>query len=136
VATQNDLAWLEGRHVLVVDPDETVRDAIRRLLEPHGCRVIVASDGRSAIERVGALPREQRLDAVIADVVLPDMRGRELVTRLRESQGTMAAVLMTGFGYDPQCVVKPTPPATFLYKPFRAEHLRRALETALADRQE
>ncbi|MFO7905342.1 MAG: response regulator [Planctomycetota bacterium] len=127
----SNLPWLQGRSILLVDGDRAVRDAIYGLLEPYNCRMIMASAGSDALVKVGTSPRVARLDAVITEMRLPDMNSYELVTRLQELLGPLAIILMTRFGYDPNCLGKHVQSSKLLYKPFRSDQLFRALETAL-----
>ena len=68
------------RSILVVDDDPNVSRVTKLRLEQEGYHVEVARDGAVALERL----REQTFDAVITDVVMPGMDGRELCERIGE----------------------------------------------------
>lgn len=67
--------------VLVVDDDEDVTDTMREILEDEGHRVLVAGDGRRALEVVHA----ERPDLVLLDLEMPEMDGRSFLAELRKA---------------------------------------------------
>lgn len=69
--------------VLVVDDDPLFCDHVCRLLEPDGYQVLVARDAYDAL----AASRSIRPDAVLIDVVLPDIEGPQLCRLLRQTPG-------------------------------------------------
>ncbi len=85
----------ERKLVLVVDDEAPIRALVRLALEPEFA-VIEASNGQEGIEAV----LRHRPDAVLLDVLMPDMDGRETLRRMRELVDTpvimLAAVQRTG----------------------------------------
>jgi two-component system response regulator MprA len=75
--------------VLVVDDDRTLRDAVRRALTLGGYEVRVAEGGYEGLARV----TETRPDAIVLDVLMPDIDGLEVCRRLR-SDGDRTPILM------------------------------------------
>lgn len=65
--------------VLVVDDSATVRKFVSASLQLDGIKVVTASDGMEALER---LPQES-IDLVITDLNMPEMDGFELIRNLR-----------------------------------------------------
>jgi CheY-like chemotaxis protein len=65
--------------ILVVEDDAAARDATQLLLEELGALVVVAVDGRDALDR---LPRVDP-DLVLTDLAMPRLSGGELLARLR-----------------------------------------------------
>src|SRR5262245_54111251 len=74
--------------ILVVDDEEHLATGIRENLEAEGYRTDVAHDGAAGLERLRAEP----FDLVVLDVMMPNMDGLELCTRLR-SEGIQTPVL-------------------------------------------
>jgi DNA-binding response OmpR family regulator len=70
----------EGPLVLVVDDDEAIRTALERALRLEGFAVEVADGGRRALE----LTEEHQPGVIVLDVVMPDLSGVRVVSRLRE----------------------------------------------------
>ena len=75
--------------VLLVEPDSFARDALRRALVLSGWDVIVAGEGRGALERV----LDEAPDALALAAELPDIDGLDVCRRLREV-GERVPILM------------------------------------------
>lgn len=122
---------LVGKRVLVVDADESVRSAAHALLDRYGCIVETAHDGSEAQFMVRSLAKDQRYDAIISDIRLPDMSGYDLMMKLKEIMEVVPMALMTGFGYDPgHSIVRARQAGlqAVLYKPFRLDQLLETVE--------
>ena len=72
---------LRGKKVLLVDDDERNSYALSKTLSESGTRVIVADNGKMALEK---LQQEKNIDIVLMDVMMPVMDGYEATTRIRE----------------------------------------------------
>src|SRR5215218_2751695 len=75
--------------ILVVDDEPAVREAIDRALRLDGYRTELAPDGSAALQQLAAVPP----DAVVLDVLMPDVDGLEVCRRLRAA-GDRTPVLM------------------------------------------
>jgi two-component system, cell cycle sensor histidine kinase and response regulator CckA len=102
--------------ILLVEDEEMVRRAGRRILEKHGYRVLQAADGAEAL----LLLRERgsEIALVVSDVVMPRMGGRELYASLREEGFRMPFLFTSGYtdrmssdtvALDPSVPVLPKP---------------------------
>lgn len=119
---------LQGRRILVVDEDDTVREDAHHLLERYGCVVETAHKGDEAVLMVRERGKDDPYDVIISDIKLPDYSGFQLMMRLREHMDHVPMVLMKGFGYDPgHSIVKARQnglhPKALLFKPFRLDQL-------------
>jgi CheY-like chemotaxis protein len=76
--------------VLVVDDDEPNRDWLKRVLEPAGFSVVVASGGQEAIEMAKADPP----DLVMLDLMMPNVTGFDVVEALRADTATHSIPIM------------------------------------------
>jgi CheY-like chemotaxis protein len=72
---------LVGKRVLVVDDDMRTVYALSATLRAKGAEVLVADTGTAAL---AALGREERVDAVLMDVMMPEMDGYETMRRIRQ----------------------------------------------------
>lgn len=126
---------LMGRRILVVDPDENVRNDAHSLLERYGCIVETALDGDQAVSMVRNCG-EEHYDVILSDIKLPDYSGYQLMLRLQKLMDYVPMALMTGFGYDPgHSIVKARQAGlhrkAILYKPFRLDQLLGVTETLI-----
>lgn len=80
-AAARSKAALTDRRVLLVDDNASNRDAIADLLELAGATVDTAASGGEALERLA----RRAYDAVLMDMQLPDMAGREVTRRIRRN---------------------------------------------------
>ena len=71
----------KGGRVLVVDDDPMVRDTLGQMLADEGYVVDAATDGSDALLRV----RAARPDAILLDLMMPGMNGRQFLDELRAS---------------------------------------------------
>ena len=88
----------EPLHVVVVEDQQDVRDAMRALLAGWGHRVDEAADGESGIERI----LETRPDVALIDIAMPGMDGYAVARHIRSRLGDAAPrlVALTGFGRE------------------------------------
>jgi len=118
--------------ILLVEDDEGVRQLTRRILEDFGFRVIEARNGTEALALLDA--GSTRVDAVVSDVVMPGMGGRELVGRLRLRRPDLPVLFLSGYtGDEVSDEVRGHPHQGFLQKPFSPDALAAALEELLVE---
>ncbi len=77
--------------ILVVDDDEPLRKALRRVLTAHGFHVEVAGDGAEALARL----RERSFDAVVLDVMMPGSDGIQVCAQLRAAGDSLPVLMLT-----------------------------------------
>lgn len=84
--------------ILAVDDQEDNLVLLMEILKPFGCKVIPAADGESSI----ALAQNYLPDLILLDVMLPDIHGIEVVTRLRKNPHTkdIPIIAVTGLARD------------------------------------
>lgn len=79
-----------GRHVLLIEDEPNIAEALRFVLARDGWRVSVLADGAAAVAEVARLCP----DLVILDLMLPGMSGLEIVTLLRAGDATKTLPVM------------------------------------------
>jgi len=126
--TNRDLRGCET--VLLVEDEPAIRRLGRILLEGLGYRVLDASSPLEAL----ALAREQSegIDLLITDVVMPEMSGKRLATRLQEIYPDLRCLFMSG--YTENVIMHHgvlDKGVSFLPKPFTREQLARKVRQAL-----
>lgn len=118
----------ETKHILIVD-EPNVRLVFRTALESAGYRVSEASDGESALARLGLGP----VDLVLLDLKLPDLDGLEVLARIRDSGDDVAVIIVTAHGDVPNAVrAMKLGAVDFLAKPLSPERLRAVVAEVLA----
>ena len=78
-------------HLLVVDDEPAVREALRRALELEGYRVELAEDGADALARIAA----KEPDAVVLDILMPVVDGLTVARRLRDQDNPVPILMLT-----------------------------------------
>jgi CheY-like chemotaxis protein len=126
-------APLEGITILVTDDDHGVRTVISLVLEQAGSTVVQAADGHEAVAIVRR--RCEDIDAVLLDVMMPQLNGPEALPELRETCPGLPVVFFSGFDRNEVAdhLVDPTGYTSFLPKPCDHEMLVAELRRA-ADR--
>ena len=71
---------LAGRKVLIIDDDIRNIFALAGALEEHGLRVVDAESGKSGLD---LLQREPHIDAVLMDIMMPDLDGFDSIRMIR-----------------------------------------------------
>ena len=122
---------LNGRRILVVDDDGGIRRSLTEMLELDGCRVTSAADGEQALAALA----ETNFDAVLSDVVMPNMDGYDLHKAVRERYPGLPVLMMTAFHYDKDHIIKRSRieglNAVIFKKPVDPAQLRSALVAAI-----
>ncbi len=75
--------------MLVVDDEPMVREVASTYLVREGFEVSEAADGTTALERVGA----ERFDLIVLDVMLPEIDGFSILTRIRRTSDVPVVLL-------------------------------------------
>ncbi|MFN8652894.1 MAG: CHASE3 domain-containing protein [Gemmatimonadales bacterium] len=121
-----------GLVAAVVDDNVSVRSLTTALLEDEGFTV---SSFASAEEALVALSGQSRLDLLITDLILGNMDGSALATRLRERYPSLPVLYMSGYTADTDMVrqLLNEPGVRFLDKPFRSAELLQLVAGLLAD---
>jgi two-component system, cell cycle sensor histidine kinase and response regulator CckA len=117
-------------NLLLVEDDPAVARMARRVLERAGYRVLVAHRPADAIR----LSREEkgRLSLLITDVVMPDMRGRDLLHELRRDRPDLQALFISGYPLGTDVLAENIEPgAAFLPKPFSMNRLLNTVRQSL-----
>ena len=106
--------------VLVVEDDDTLREALCDTIEFGGYRVVAAEDGQEALSRL----EDNAVDMIISDVQMDGMDGHRLLKEVRSRRPELPFVMITAHGSVRDAVSAMRDGATdYLLKPFEAEVL-------------
>ncbi len=115
-------------NVLVVDDEQVHRYMLCSMLKEWGWRCVEADDGQTAVAAV----EKHTYDAVLMDVRMARMDGREAFTRIHAMQPALPVIIMTAFSSVDDAVEAIRHGAhDYLTKPLDFDRLRLALERAV-----
>jgi CheY-like chemotaxis protein len=113
--------------VLVVDDESTLRELAQSALEEMGFIVETAENGREGVAAFQAL--HSRLYAVVLDLKMPDMGGREALEEMRRIDATVPVIICSGYGENEEVQTALSLGAVgMLTKPYRIIELSDALQ--------
>jgi PAS domain S-box-containing protein len=108
--------------ILLVDDEKMVLVVNRKLLESLGYRVYSAGSGQDAISV--CMEKQNEIDLVILDMIMPGISGAELIDRLREISSSIRILLTSGYSIDGEAQkIMERGCSGFLQKPFQLEQL-------------
>ena len=91
---------LRKRRVLIVDDENIVRELIKGVLSEEGIDVLKAADGYEAIKIFK--DGHNRIDLVILDMIMPGIKGDEVLRQLREIRNDVKIIISSGFMSEEQ----------------------------------
>jgi DNA-binding NtrC family response regulator len=118
--------------VLIVDDDPVQRRLLENMASRFGYEVMVADGGDAAVAAFTG-PDAARIDCMILDLVMPDLDGYGVLTRMREAGLNIPVIVQTAHGGIDTVVAAMRAGATdFVVKPVGAERLQVSLRNALS----
>jgi CheY-like chemotaxis protein len=115
------------QHILVVDDEPMVQEALQLMLIHHGHTVELASDGPEALQKIA----KQKFDVIFTDLKMPEMRGDELARHIRKEYPSQFIIMISAYSnlLTPR-QRQETPVDLFVNKPFQLQTIFTVLETA------
>jgi two-component system cell cycle sensor histidine kinase/response regulator CckA len=118
--------------ILLVEDEDPVRAVNARALSARGYTVLEAASGVEALQIIQA--RQEPVDLVVSDVVMPEMDGPTLLGELRKLYPDLKVIFVSGYAED--AFRKNLPEGeefNFLAKPFSLKQLVEAVKQAVAE---
>jgi CheY-like chemotaxis protein len=116
--------------ILVIDDEDTVRQAATSALESYGYKVVAAANGKEGVRLFQELAGQ--IDAVLLDMTMPVMSGEEALARLKDIQSDIPVVLSSGYNEaDATRRFTGKGLAGFIQKPYAAAGLAEKIRIAL-----
>ena len=107
--------------ILVVDDEPSMREMLRIVLRRDGYEVVLAENGKAAIERLQSQP----FDLLLSDIRMPDLSGVEVLRAAKEINRDLVAFMMTAFASTDTAVEAMRLGAVdYFVKPFSMDELR------------
>lgn len=115
--------------ILVIDDEAPIRMLLRTVLEKDGYEVREAADGRAGI----ALYRQAPADLVIADILMPELDGLDMIVELTREFLNVKVIAITGVHGEPDLLdrARLLGARHTLYKPFSLEQLLKVVRYEL-----
>ncbi len=120
----------EHATILLVDDNDSVRNAIGSLLEMYGHKVLQASSGAEAVQIADAQTRP--VDLLITDMIMPQMSGKELAEQMEATHPGLKVLFISG--YTEEAVFRGgqlKAKSAFLSKPASADAIIRKIHDLL-----
>lgn len=109
--------------ILIVEDSRTQAEYLRHILETEGYRVLLADNGREALEQVATfLPT-----IILSDIVMPEMDGYEFCHRIKQDKKTAEIpVILVSQLFDPADIIRGLESGAddFIIKPYDPEYIR------------
>jgi two-component system cell cycle sensor histidine kinase/response regulator CckA len=120
----------DGRTVLVVDDDPSMREVSRRVLEGYGYRVMLARDGAEAVTLYAQSMGE--ISLVIVDMMMPVMDGSTAIQALLRMNPAIRVIAVSGIAANAATLPRSEAGTVhFLAKPYSSETLLKAMSDVL-----
>jgi DNA-binding response OmpR family regulator len=110
-----------------------VRDLVKEILQSEGHQVTLADGGQAGLDAFFAAAwRDQRFDAVITDLGMPSVDGRQLTHVVKRESPSTPVIMMTGWGSLMQSQAELRAPVDLLLnKPPSMQELNQALRRVI-----
>ena len=117
--------------ILIVDDDPIQRRLLEAMTRRFGYDVETAENGETAVARLEATDRPS-VNLIVLDLVMPDLDGMGVLTRMRQRELTMPAIVQTAHGSIEAVISAMRAGAVdFVVKPVGAERLQVSIKNAL-----
>jgi len=121
----------EPATLLIADDDPGLRESLERTLTREGYKVVLASDGNAALERL----QGGGIDLVLTDLKMPGLTGIEVLRAAKAIAPDVDVILLTAFGTVEEAVKAMKEGAyDFLTKPFQRAQVIKLIRQALERR--
>lgn len=119
-----------NERILIAEDDADMRELLEEILTDEDYEVVTAANGRFALAHVR--DEQQPIDLVITDVQMPELKGDELLRKVREARLETPVLVITAFGSVENAVEMVKQGAfSYLTKPFATKDLLEVVRAAL-----
>jgi CheY-like chemotaxis protein len=119
--------------LLVVDDEAFVLEALTAIVQSLGYQVIAAENGHQAISKFKE--NQQQISGVLLDMIMPDMRGDQVMKALRDIRPDIKVILSSGYSLEGLGEEGGNPGGDgFIQKPYQVKRLAEVLNKVLHPR--
>ncbi|HEX8268240.1 MAG TPA: sigma-54 dependent transcriptional regulator [Pyrinomonadaceae bacterium] len=120
-----------NERILIAEDDADMRELLEEILSDAGYEVIAAANGRLALAEIS--DEKRMIDLVLTDVQMPEVKGDELLTKIRQNRAETPTIVITAFGSVENAVEMVKKGAySYLTKPFQTKDLLETVGAALS----
>jgi DNA-binding NtrC family response regulator len=117
--------------VLIIDDEAEIRDMLSSVLEDDGYSVETAENGKDAIKKC----KNMHFDVALIDIDLPDIKGTELLPKLKEMDPKMVKIIITGHPSIENAVKSVNERSDgYILKPFNIPALLETIKRLIAEK--
>jgi two-component system response regulator AtoC len=117
--------------ILIIDDDASVRKVLSSILSEKGYLVATVENGKQALKAA----EKEHFDLALIDVVLPSIKGTDLLRKLKERQPRMVKIIVTGFPSLETAIKAVNEGADgYILKPWNAKELLKAIRKHLDEK--
>ncbi len=114
--------------ILVVDDEQSMRDFMEIMLTKDGYSVATASSGQEAVEKT----QSENFDLIIADLMMPEMSGMELLGEVKKANPHQDFIVMTAFAsVDTAIKAMKHGAMDYIIKPFKVDEIKLVIEKSV-----
>lgn len=119
-----------NERILIVEDDAAMRELLEEILTDENYETVTAANGRFALGHVKN--EAEQIDLVLTDVQMPELKGDELLMKVRTTRGATPVIVITAFGSVENAVEMVKRGAfSYLTKPFATKDLLTVVRAAL-----
>jgi DNA-binding NtrC family response regulator len=123
---------MDKARIMVVDDEESMCKFMEIMLKKEGYQVSTNQHAPSALEMV----KTQDYDLVIADLMMPEMSGLELLSRAKAAKPEIDFIVMTAFAsVDSAIEALKNGASDYITKPFKVDEIKIAVKKSLQQKQ-
>lgn len=116
--------------ILLADDEEVITEVSRDILEMMGYKVLVAHNGREAVDIYAG--KKDDIDLIVQDMIMPGMSGEETFFALKKINPAVKVILSSGYMINQQIeAVMGQGCRAFIQKPFRMEDFSKIIRKVL-----
>lgn len=119
-----------NERLLIVEDDSAMRELLEEILSDAGFETATAANGRFALAHIEN--EQEQIDLVLTDVQMPELKGDELLAKVRQTRSDAPVIIITAFGTVENAVEMVKRGAySYLTKPFATNDLLEVVRAAL-----
>lgn len=119
-----------NENIMIVDDDKSLRELLEIILKKEGYNVFLCEDGKVALEKI--LEENLEVDAVITDILMPNVDGLTLIQRLKKTNPDVPIIVITA-NTNLEVAIEALKEGAYDYitKPFKNDELKMILRNAI-----